>query len=76
MTLDQAVIWMQQVNGRFYQTPKRNDRPNAWVAVVRVPGAGTRSSKLIIALGESMLEAADAAEKHWQTRWNDLSTMH
>jgi hypothetical protein len=76
MTLDQAVTWMQQVNGRFYQTPKRPDKPDAWVAVVRVPSAGVRPSKLIIALGESLLEAADAAEEQWQTLWDELSTMH
>lgn len=76
MTLDQAVAWMHQVKGRFYQTPTRFDRPSAWVAVVRVPAAGTRPSKLIIALGGSLLEAADAAEEQWQTLWDDLSTLH
>ncbi len=76
MTHDQAVAWIHQVNGRLYHTPKKTDRPDSWVAVVRVPASGARSGKLIIALGESMLEAADAAEEKWQTLWDDLSTIH
>lgn len=76
MTHDQAVTWIQQVNGRLYHTPKQPDKPDAWVAVVRVPPSGSRSGKLIIALGESLLEAADAAEEKWQTLWANLSTIH
>lgn len=76
MTHDQAVAWIQQVNGRLYHTPNKIDKPDAWVAVVRVPAAGARSGKLIIAMGESLLEAADAAEEKWQTLWDDLSTIH
>jgi hypothetical protein len=76
MTLDQAVAWMQQVEGRFFQTPEQPDKQGAWVAVVRVPATSTRSSQLIIALGGSLLEAADAAERQWQKVWDGLSTMH
>ena len=76
MTHDQAAAWIRQVDGRLYHTPKRIDKPDSWVAVVRVPAAGTRSGKLIIALGESLLEATGAAEEQWQTLWDDLSTMH
>lgn len=76
MTHDQAMAWMEQVDGHFYQTPKRTDKPHTWVAVVRVPAVGSRPGKLIIALGESLAEAADAAEEQWQTLWDDLSTIH
>ncbi len=76
MTREQAVAWMQQVNGRLYHTPKRTEKPGAWVAVVQVPAAGTRSSGLIIALGGSPTEATRAAEQQWQTQWDDLSTLH
>ena len=76
MTHNQAIAWIQQVNGRLFQTPRRANKIDAWVAVVQVPAAGVRSSKLIVALGGSLEEAADAAEVQWQTLWDDLSTIH
>jgi len=76
MTREEAVAWMRQVNGRLYHTPERDDKPKAWVAVVPVPAAGTNSGQLIIALGESPMEAAGAAEAQWQTQWDHLSTLH
>jgi hypothetical protein len=71
-----AVAWIQQVDGRLYHTPKRDDDKKAWVAVVRWPTPGDQRDKLIVALGGTMEEAAEAAERQWQTLWDGLSTLH
>jgi hypothetical protein len=72
----EALNWLLQVDGRLYQTKTRSTKPDAWVAVVRVPGAGARKGKLIVALGGSAEEATIAAEGQWQTLWEDLSKLH
>ncbi len=76
MTNIEALTWLLQVDGRLYQTQTKSAKPDAWVAVVRVPGAGARKGQLIVALGGSAEEATTAAEEQWQTLWKDLSKLH
>jgi hypothetical protein len=76
MTNVEALAWLLQVDGRLYQTKAESAKPDAWVAVVQVPGAGARKSKLIVALGDSAEEATTVAEEQWQTLWEDLSKLH
>ena len=76
MTHIEALTWLLQVDGRLYQTKAKSAKRDAWVAVVRVPGAGARKGKLIVALGDSAEEATAVAEDQWQTLWEDLSTLH
>jgi hypothetical protein len=76
MTNIEALTWLLQVDGRLYQTKKKSAKPDAWVAVVRVPGASARKSKLIVALGGSAEEATKAAEGQWQKLWTDISKLH
>ncbi|HEX9814703.1 MAG TPA: hypothetical protein VGB31_07135 [Myxococcota bacterium] len=76
MTNIEALTWLLQVDGRLYQTKTKSARPDAWVAVVPVPGVGARKGKLIVALGESAEEATTVAEGQWQTLWEDLSKLH
>jgi len=76
MTNIEALTWLLQVEGRLYQTKAKSTKPDAWVAVVRVPGASASRSKLIVALGGSAEEATTAAEEQWQTLWKDLSKLH
>ena len=76
MTNVEALTWLLQADGRLYQTKTKSANPDAWVAVVRVPGTGTRKSKLIVSLGGSAEEATTAAEKQWQELWKDLSRLH
>jgi len=80
MTNIEALTWLLQVDGRLYQTKTKSAKPDAWVAVVRVPGAGAgagaRKGKLIVALGGSAEEATTAAEKQWQKLWTDISKLH
>jgi len=76
MTNSEAMNWLLEVDGHLYHTNNQREKPKAWVAVVRVPGAGSRSGKLIIAMGESAAEATVAAEQKWQTLWDDISNIH
>lgn len=76
MTNLEALSWLVQVEGRLYQARSHSDKPDAWVAVVRVPGAGAHKGKLIVALGGSAEEATWAAEDQWQALWRDLSKLH
>jgi len=76
MTNIEALTWLLQVDGRLYQTKAQSTKPEAWVAVVRVPGAGAKKGKLIVALGGSAEEATIAAEGQWQKLWTDISTLH
>ena len=76
MTNDEAMTWLLEVDGHLYHAKSESEKADSWVAVVRVPAAGTRSGKLIIALGGSAGEATVAAEGKWQTLWEDLSNMH
>ena len=76
MTNIEALNWLLQVDGRLFQTKANSAKPDAWVAVVRVPGTGARTSKLIVALGGSAEEATTAAEGQWQILWKDISKLH
>ena len=76
MTNIEAMTWLLQVDGRLYQTKTKSAKLDAWVAIVRVPGAGARKGKLIIALGGSAEEATTAAEGQWQKLWTDISKLH
>jgi hypothetical protein len=76
MTHVEALTWLLQADGRLYQTKTKSAKPDAWVAVVWVPGTGARKGKLIVALGGSAEEATTAAEEQWQELWKDLSKLH
>jgi hypothetical protein len=76
MTNVEALTWLLQVDGRLYQTKAKSAKPDAWVAVVKVPSVGGRKGKLIVALGDSAEEATTVAEEQWQTLWEDLSKLH
>ncbi len=76
MTNIEALNWLLQVDGRLFQTKAKSSKPDAWVAVVRVPGTGARKGKLIVALGGSAEEATTAAEGQWQELWKDISKLH
>ena len=51
MTRDEAMAWLEQVEGELYRTPGPRTGGEAWVAVVRTPGQGARRGQLIVALG-------------------------
>ena len=76
MTNIEALTWLLQVDGRLYQTKTKSAKPDAWVAIVQVPGAGAKKGRLIVALGGSAEEATTAAEGQWQKLWTDISKLH
>lgn len=71
-----ALRWLKQVDGTVYHNRNGTDSDNAWVAVVRTPAANGKTGKIILAFGESIQEAAGAAESEWNTLWSSLSAQH
>lgn len=71
-----ALRWLRQVGGTAYHNRNDVDGENAWVAVVRTPSAHGKVGKLILAFGESVHEAACAAEAEWTALWSSLSVKH
>ncbi len=76
MSEQDALRWLKQVDGTVYHNRQDNSGENAWVAVVRTPGANGKVGKIILAFGESIQEAAGAAEEEWNTLWSGISATH
>ena len=72
----EALRWLKQVDGTVYHNRNDADGENAWVAVVRTPSANGKVGKIILAFGESIQEAAGAAEEEWNTLWSSISVKH
>ncbi|MGH0028156.1 MAG: hypothetical protein ACQGVC_00065 [Myxococcota bacterium] len=81
MTAEEAVDWLREVDGELYRTrPNRRGR-EAWVAVVRAPDApapapGRAKGRLIVALGETLQEAATAAASEWREVFRGVGPLH
>jgi hypothetical protein len=71
-TTEEAVSWLRSVDGELYRTPPGRHSTRAWIAVVRTPRFGTRRGRLILALGNTALEAATAAASQWRAVWDDV----
>lgn len=71
-----ALRWLRQVDGTVYHNRNDADGENAFVAVVRTPAAQGKTGKIILAFGESIQEAAGAAEQEWTTVWSSISVTH
>jgi hypothetical protein len=69
-TTEEAVSWLRSVDGELYRTPPGRNSLRAWIAVVRTPHFGTQRGQLILALGDTALEAATAAASQWRMIWN------
>ena len=76
MTQEEAVEWMTAVDGQLYKSSLVKNKPESWVAVVHTPQNGVEKAKLIIALGQTLQDAATAAESQWREQWNRLSGTH
>lgn len=76
MSLDEALDWIQQVDGILYQHPDRVDRNDAWVAVVRRPGTIRGPARVIVASGRTLPLATAAAEKEWNQLWAEKDRLH
>ena len=75
-TPEEAVQWLRNVDGQLYKSGRTPAGEQTWVAVVRTPRSGTKSAKLIIAMGETLLEATSAAEEQWHTIWRSLTALN
>jgi len=66
MASEDALSWLHRMNGQLYRNNPHPSGKNAWVAVVRAARPGDAAGTLIIALGSTMEEAAQAAAGRWQ----------
>ena len=71
-----ALRWLKQVDGTVYHNRNNADGENTWVAVVRTPAGNGTTGKIILAFGETIQEAASAAESEWNVLWSSLSVQH
>jgi len=71
-----ALRWLEQVAGTVYHNRQDLECEKAWVAVVRTPAAHGNAGKIIMAFGETIEEAAGAAEEEWNSLWSGLSATH
>jgi hypothetical protein len=69
-TTEEAVSWLRSLDGELYRTPPSRDAVRAWIAVVRTPRWGTQRGQLILALGDTALDAATAAASQWLAVWS------
>lgn len=76
MSLDEALDWIQQVDGVLYQHPNRVDRDDAWIAVIKRPETIRGAARVIIASGRTLPLAAAAAEKEWNDLWTGTGRLH
>jgi hypothetical protein len=76
MTREEALDWIQQVDGTLYQNPGKTDQSDEWVAVIRTPRSMPGRSKVIVATGKTLQQAADAAERQWNKLWQKLGRVH
>ena len=76
MTFDEALDWIQQVDGKLFQNPKKANENDEWVAVVRTPGPGHSNGRVIIAAGRTLQQATAAAESQWNDLWEKISRIH
>jgi hypothetical protein len=76
MTADEAIAWLRQVDGELYRTRRSVGARAAWVAVVPAPRADLRPSRLIVALGESLEEAAATAARQWREELTSAGPLH
>ena len=76
MTFDEALDWIQQVDGTLYQNPMKTDEEDEWIAVVRTPPAVPGRSEVIITSGRTLQQATSAAEQQWNHVWEKLGPIH
>lgn len=71
-----ALRWLKQVDGTVYHNRNDAEGENAWVAVVRTPAANGSTGKIILSFGETIQDAANAAEAEWASLWSTISASH
>jgi hypothetical protein len=76
MTRSEAIAWLRAVDGELYRTPPGRRGRRAWVAVVTTPATGGTPQQRIIALGETVQEAASSAAAQWRAVFTPRGRLH
>jgi hypothetical protein len=76
MTRSEAIAWLRAVDGELYRTPPGRRGRRAWVAVVTTPATGSAPQQRIIALGETLQEAASSAAVQWRAACAPTERLH
>ena len=71
----EALEWLREVGGELFRTPQQRSGREAWVAVVRVPAPLAKRRPMIVGLGATLEEAANAAAAQWHALLQ-RETMH
>jgi hypothetical protein len=69
-SIEEALCWIHSVDGELYRTPPARGGARAWIAAVRTPRCGAHRAQLILALGNTALEATTAAAIQWRRAWS------
>jgi hypothetical protein len=75
-SIEQAVRWLREVDGRLMCRREDPDGPDGWVAIVRTPATTGRGAQLILGFGDSALAAVETAQERWDHAFGPSSTRH
>lgn len=75
-SLEQAVRWLREVDGRLMCRREDPDAPDGWVAIVKTPATTGHGAQLILGFGDSALSAVETAQERWDDAWRPLGTRH
>ena len=70
-TDEEAKRWLEATGGRLHRR-SRPDGPTQWAVVLRTPTARPGQARLILAFGDSLPDAVEAARAGWEAVWSDL----
>ena len=76
MTRSEAIAWLRTVDGELYRTPPGRRGRRAWVVVVTTPATGGTPQQRIIALGETLQQAASSAAAQWRAACVPSDRLH
>jgi len=70
MTQREAVQWIERVDASVFHDA--NEAPeSSWIAVVKTPGDHSGGAEhVILAFGETFLQAAADAQAQWSAHWS------
>ena len=72
-TDEEALRWVEAAGGKLHHR-KHADAAEKWVVLLRTPTAQPGAGRLILAFGDSIAEAVDAARTGWESVWQQLRT--
>jgi hypothetical protein len=67
---DEAMRWMQAAGGKLHRRA-RSGAGGDWAVVLPTPAPRGGVGRLILAFGDSIADAVDAARSGWESVWRD-----